>query len=92
MGKMALIQRIRTAFGDPLLVVLIVALALFGVAMVYSAGQLDVPNPLVENVWKMQLVWLGLSVVALLIVLRIQVRWFEWMAIPAYSVGLILLR
>lgn len=91
MGKMALIQRLRTSFGDPLLVVLIVALALFGVAMVYSAGQLDVPNPLVENVWKMQLVWLGLSLVALLIVLRIQVRWIEWMAIPAYIVGVILL-
>ncbi|HEX7050231.1 MAG TPA: rod shape-determining protein RodA [Longimicrobiales bacterium] len=88
---MALTQRLRSAFGDPLLVILILALSLFGVAMVYSAGQLDVPDPLVRDLWKMQLVWLGLSFVAMLVVLRVQVRWFEWAAVPLYVLSLILL-
>lgn len=88
---MALIQRIRTAFGDPILVVLVIALSLFGVAMVYSAGQLDVPNRLVSGIWKMQLTWLVVSLVALVAITRIQIRWLEWVAIPAYVLSLILL-
>lgn len=88
---MALTQRFRTAFGDPPLALMVLALSLFGVAMVYSAGQLDVPDPLVSGIWQMQFVWLGLSFLALLAVLRVQVRWFEWVAVPAYVVSLILL-
>lgn len=88
---MALIQRIRTAFGDPILVVLVIALSLFGVAMVYSAGQLDVPNRLVSGIWKMQLTWLVVSLVALVAITRIQIRWLERVAIPAYVLSLILL-
>lgn len=88
---MALSHRLRSAFGDPLLVVLVFALSLVGVAMVYSAGQLDIPNPSVAGLWKWQLLWLAVSVIALFVLLRIQVRWFEWVALPAYVLGILLL-
>lgn len=88
---MALSDRLRSAFGDPLLVTLVFGLALFGVAMVYSAGQLDIPDARVAGLWKLQLVWFGVSVVSLLVLLRIQVRWFEWVAVPAYALGIVLL-
>lgn len=88
---MTLFQRVRSSFSDPLLALLVLGLSLFGVAMIYSAGQLDVPDARVSGAWKMQLTWLGLSVVALLIVMRIQVRWLEWMAVPAYALSVALL-
>lgn len=88
---MTLFQRVRSSFSDPLLALLVLGLSLFGVAMIYSAGQLDVPDPRVSGAWKMQLTWLGLSVVALLIVTRIQVRWLEWAAVPAYVSSVALL-
>lgn len=88
---MAVVRRIRSLFGDPLLLFLVVGLSLFGVAMVYSAGQLDVPDPVVTRLWRMQLVWLGVSLVALFLVMRIQVRWLEWIALPAYVLSIVML-
>ncbi|HEY8470052.1 MAG TPA: rod shape-determining protein RodA [Longimicrobiales bacterium] len=88
---MAVIGRLRRLLGDPLLAALVVGLSLFGVAMVYSAGQLDVPDPTVAGAWRLQLLWLGVSIVAFLAVLGIQTRWLEWAAIPAYVVGIVLL-
>jgi rod shape determining protein RodA len=82
------IRRIRGAFGDPALVIAVVGLSMFGVAMIYSAGQVDVPNAVSARAWRMQLVWLGLSLVALLIVLRLEARWLEWIAPPAYIIGI----
>ena len=86
-----MIGRLRRLLGDPLLAALVVGLSLFGVAMVYSAGQLDVPDPTVAGAWRLQLLWLGVSIVAFLVVLGIQTRWLEWAAIPAYVVGIVLL-
>jgi len=77
------IQRLRASLGDTTLLLLVLGLSLFGVAMVYSAGQLDVPDPAVQGVWKKQLLFLGISIVVFLIVTRIQVRWLEWAAYAA---------
>ena len=85
------IQRLRASLGDTTLLLLVLGLSLFGVAMVYSAGQLDVPDPTVQGVWKKQLLFLGISIVVFLIVTRIQVRWLEWAAVPAYLLGVALL-
>jgi rod shape determining protein RodA len=85
---MGLFSRIRGWFGDPALTLSVLALTALGVAMIYSAGQVDAPNPIVEGVWKMQLVWLTLSLVIFVIVMRIQVRWLEWIALPAYLLGI----
>ena len=85
---MALTDRIRAVFGDPLLFLLVVGLSAFGVAMVYSAGQLDVIDPAVLGAWRRQALWLGISVVALALVMRIEVKWFEWAAVPLYVIAL----
>jgi rod shape determining protein RodA len=80
-------SRLRAIVGDPALLVLVVGLTLFGVAMIYSAGQVDVPDTATAGAWKRQLMWLGVSVVALAVVLRVEMKWFEWAAVPAYVVG-----
>ena len=49
---MPLRDRFRKFFGDPMLLWLVLGLSIFGVLMVYSAGQLDAPDPRVMNVWK----------------------------------------
>jgi rod shape determining protein RodA len=88
---MGLSDRIRAVFGDPLLFFTVLGLSLYGVAMVYSAGQLDVPDPATLNVWKRQLLFLGISVVALALVMRVEVKWFEWAAVPLYVIAVLAL-
>jgi rod shape determining protein RodA len=88
---MAILSRFRSWFGDPALTLTVLALTGLGVAMIYSAGQVDAPNPIVEGVWRMQLVWLVIALVLFLIVMRIQVRWLEWIATPAYFLGVLVL-
>ncbi|MGH7447193.1 MAG: rod shape-determining protein RodA [Longimicrobiales bacterium] len=84
-------QKFRSLFGDPVLFLTVFALTLFGVAMVYSAGQLEIPNPVTERAWRMQTMWLGISLVVLFVVMRIPIRWIEWFAMPAYFIGLLAL-
>ena len=69
----------------------VLVLSLFGIAMVYSAGEVNVPTPDVEGAWQRQLVWFTLAIVAFTLVARIPLRWWEWGAIPAYVVMLVLL-
>lgn len=85
------LAKLRSLIGDPWLLLAIIAMTAFGVAMVYSAGRLDVPNPAVAGLWKRQLLWLAISLVACFTVARIEVRWFEWAAAPAYLFGVALL-
>src|SRR5687768_18354441 len=59
--------------------------------MIYSAGRLAVPDAAVTHAWRQQLIWLVLSLVALAIVTRVQVRWIEWVAVPAYIIGILAL-
>ena len=50
-------MRMRRIVADYPLVLIAIALSIFGVAMVYSAGQTDTPTA-VERVYKSQIVWL----------------------------------
>ena len=88
---MSLIAALKRPFGDPWLAGLVLALSLFGAAMVFSAGQLDTPDPAAQGAWQRQLVWLGASLVALFLVLRLEVRWLEWAALPLYALSLVAL-
>lgn len=88
---MSITQRIRSFFGDPTLVFSVLAMSLLGVAMVYSAGQLDVPDGGLAGLWRAQLTWFAISVVALFCVMQVPVRWLEWLAAPAYVVTIIVL-
>jgi rod shape determining protein RodA len=82
---------IRAWAGDPPLVLTVLGLSLFGVAMIYSAGVLNIPSPVTQDVWMRQLVWLGIALVAFSVISRVPLRWIEWVALPAYVGGIILL-
>ena len=88
---MPLRDRLRKYFGDPALLGLVFALSIFGVLMVYSAGQLDAPDARVMHVWKQQIMWLLIAIGLMCVIVRIPIQWFEWAAIPAYVIGIIAL-
>ncbi|MDQ3812181.1 MAG: rod shape-determining protein RodA [Chloroflexota bacterium] len=80
----------RRALTDLPLAGAALLLSLFGIAMVYSAGQTDVPS-LAANAYKSQLVWLVLGMVGAYIVTRASVRLIEWLTWPAYILTIALL-
>jgi rod shape determining protein RodA len=79
------------AFGDPILFAVVLMLTAFGIAMVYSAGVLDVPSTVVAGLWRQQLLWFALAMLATPLVLRVPVVWLEWAAQPIYAACLVLL-
>ena len=76
---------------DPWFVPGVLLLSLFGVAMIYSAGEVYVPNAVTETAWLRQAVWLVLALLAFTALSRVPPRWLEWVAVPSYVVSLVLL-
>jgi rod shape determining protein RodA len=76
---------------DPALVLAIILLSLFGIAMIYSAGVVYVPDPVTQHAWIRQSVWFGLALVAFTVLARVPLRWIEWVAVPSYVFSLLLL-
>ncbi len=76
---------------DTQLVLGILALSLFGVSMIYSAGQVHVPNAVTQEAWVRQALWFGLALVAFSVLSRVPLRWIEGAAYPSYAVSLALL-
>jgi len=76
---------------DPPLFAAAFVLSAFGVAMIYSAGVLNVPSPVTEGAWIRQVVWFGLALGAFAVVSRVPLRWIEWAALPSYALSLVLL-
>ena len=68
----------RQGLDRPLLLI-VFALAAFGVLMVYSAGQTDVPT-VARNAWIRQIIWLGIAGVAAAAVFKMNFRILEWAA------------
>jgi len=66
------------------------ALALYGLAALYSAGQTDVPT-FVATIWHKQLIWLAVGLVALILIFRVSPRLLEWATPYAYAVALLVL-
>ena len=62
-----------------------------GVAMIYSAGQLNIPSPVTSRLWLRQAVILGAAIVGFIAVSRISARWFEWTAMRGYVVCTVVL-
>ncbi len=79
-----------TGFDYPLLLTALLLTAL-GVAMVYSAGQTDVPVSYVQSAWQRQLAWLMVALMGAWVVTRSSVRLIEWAAWPAYAGSIALL-
>jgi rod shape determining protein RodA len=80
----------RRRVADPTLVVIAVALSVFGIAMVYSAGQTDVPT-LVARLYRAQIAWFVIGLSAAYAVSRASVRFLDWVAAPAYTASCVLL-
>lgn len=76
---------------DPALVLAIMGLTVFGLAMIYSAGVVYIPNAVTENAWIRQSVWFFLALGVFSVLSRVPLRWIEWVAIPSYVVSVLLL-
>ncbi|HSG47350.1 MAG TPA: FtsW/RodA/SpoVE family cell cycle protein, partial [Longimicrobiales bacterium] len=76
---------------DPALVLAVLVLSLFGIAVIYSAGVVYIPNPVTQNAWLRQSLWFAIALVAFTGLARVPLRWIEWVAIPSYVFSLILL-
>jgi rod shape determining protein RodA len=66
------------------------ALMIFGLATLYSAGQTDVPTR-AAGVWHRQIVWFGVGIVACWVVYNVSLRVLEWVAPALYAFSIILL-
>ncbi|OLC76633.1 MAG: rod shape-determining protein RodA [Gemmatimonadetes bacterium 13_1_40CM_4_69_8] len=75
---------------DKPLISVALALAAYGLATLYSAGQTDVPTA-VATIWVRQLVWLALGAVAATLVFRTSPRLLEWASPYAYGAIVLLL-
>jgi len=80
----------RWAVDSPL-VLAVLALSLFGIAVIYSAGVVYVPNPVTQHAWLRQTLWFVFALAAFTVLARIPLRWIEWVAIPSYVVSVVLL-
>src|SRR5829696_518540 len=72
------------------LVLTALALSIYGIATVYSAGQTDV-RTFVAGAWKSQSVWFLIALGAGYAVSRFSVRLIDWMTWPMYFVTIAML-
>ena len=86
---MSLARRIP-GLGDPAVVGLMVLLTGAGIAMIYSAGQVEVPSG-VTGIWVRQVIWFLVASVAFVIASRVPLRLLEWLAPWVYGGSLVLL-
>jgi len=80
----------RRAIADYPLVLFGLLLSAFGIAMVYSAGETDMPT-VAHGAWEKQIVWTVLGIFAAFAVSRLSVRIYEWLTTPAYIATVVLL-
>jgi rod shape determining protein RodA len=73
------------------LVVAALILSLYGLAVVYSAGQTDIRSAVTEFAWRRQLMWFLLGLGGAYVISRASVRMLEWLAWPMYVVTIVLL-
>ena len=85
---MSIFRRINV---DWPLVAAALALTLFGIAMVYSAGLTERPLRGVANAWRMQSTWFVVAIIAAYALSRASVRMIEWLTVPLYAFALLLL-
>ena len=83
-----MLSRVRQL--DKPVVIAVVALALYGLATLYSAGQTDIPT-FVETIWHRQLLWLGLGLIIVVLTFRTSPRLVEWATPFVYGIALFLL-
>ena len=80
----------RRFIGDAPLFGIALVLSLYGLSIVYSAGQTDVPT-VATHVWKAQIVWIVLAMGVAIAVSRASVRMLDWATLPLYALTILLL-
>jgi rod shape determining protein RodA len=81
-------QRTPYYIGDQAILALVLAVAIFGLAMIFSAGELDIPSS-ATGLWRKQAIWLAISLVAFALVLRIEIRWLDWVTPIIYVLAIV---
>jgi rod shape determining protein RodA len=81
---------LRKVTPDWPLVLTALALSIFGMLMVYSAGQTEMPS-FVTRLWKQQVVWFFISLFGAWAISRASIRMLEWLAWPLYAFSILLL-
>ena len=66
-------------------------LLLYGLVVLYSAGQTDVPSFAAAGAWHRQLVWIGAGAVIAYLAFQLSPRLLEWAGLPVYALALLLL-
>ena len=80
----------RSPAIDRNLIMVGLALMLFGLATLYSAGQTDVPTR-AAGVWHRQFIWFGVGIVACAAIYNVSLRVLEWLAPALYAFSILLL-
>ncbi len=75
---------------DAPLVIVVGLLTAYGILVLYSAGQTDVPTA-AANLWSRQLIWLALALTGAVLIARISPRLLEWAAPACYAAGILVL-
>lgn len=73
-----------------LLVVLTIALAIFGVVAIYSATYMRT-DTIAAEFWRKQAHWVAAGTVAFIVTSLIDYRWIKWGALPMYFAGIFFL-
>jgi rod shape determining protein RodA len=81
---------LRKVTPDWPLVLTALALSIFGMLMVYSAGQTEMPS-FVSRVWKQQLIWFFISLFGAWAISHASIRMLEWLSWPLYAFSILLL-
>ncbi len=81
---------IRLLRTDRPLIAVVSALMLYGLLVLYSAGQTDIPTA-AAHVWQRQIVWLCAGCLLGAFVFRLSPRFLEWVAPACYVAGLAVL-
>jgi rod shape determining protein RodA len=81
---------VRAPTIDRQLVTVTLCLVLFGLAILYSAGQTDVPTR-AAGVWHRQFLWVGIGILAVWAMFHVSLRVLEWVAPALYAFSICLL-
>ncbi|HEX8848153.1 MAG TPA: rod shape-determining protein RodA [Gemmatimonadaceae bacterium] len=78
----------RRLIGDPPLFAIALALSLYGLSIVYSAGQTDVPT-VATHAWRAQTIWIILAIGVSFAIGKASVRMLDWVTIPLFTLTLL---
>jgi rod shape determining protein RodA len=81
---------LRKVTPDWPLVLTALALSVFGMLMVYSAGQTEMPS-YVSRVWKQQVIWFFISLLGAWAISHASIRMLDWLSWPLYAFSILLL-